>query len=81
MDAGFYFWIMAVLSLVSPVHFLDQVDLGSLEIPRHSLVPDVGNEFADVGVLGVDVSPLVSSGEECGSPILRFDNGNSSGTQ
>lgn len=81
MDASLDIGIVAFDFLVLPIHLLDQVDLGSLEVTGHALVAYVGNQFADLRVLGVDVSALVGTGKKGGSPVLGFDDGNPSRAQ
>ena len=72
LDAGFEHRIIASFLEMFSIHALDKVQFASLGSPRKLAIDNVFDEFLDTLVLGVDIGPLVDTGQKTGLPVLRF---------
>ncbi len=70
LDACFEFGVSAACVGVAAVEFLDEVELFSLFAVLEAVGSDVGDEFFDGTVSGVDVGSLIYAGQEGGLPVL-----------
>ena len=71
LDAGFELRVGRSGLLMPAVELLHEVELPPLVGRRAARVADVLDQLFDLGMLGVDVRPLISPRQERGPPVLR----------
>ena len=64
LNAGFQLRVCVTLGKMRAVQSPQQIQLPALFGQRQPAVFDVGDQFPDVGLLGVDVRPLAGSGQK-----------------